>query len=315
MTVREVLKKGAKILAARQIESSALDVEILLLYALKKSPHAYLQPDSDKTWLYINSDYNVSKAARKKFFGFVRRRAKFEPVAYITGEKEFYGLNFRIDKNVLIPRPETEILVEESLREIFKKLETGKKIIIADIGTGSGAIAILIAKSLKDNGLINRVKIYATDISEKALKAARKNAKTHNCAKNIIFSRGNLLAALPKNVKLDFLLANLPYVGNDYYYYRKWLKNGSRPAEFYEIKHEPKKSLLAKNNGLEYFEKIFPSLSKYLTKEAKIFLESDPHQIPAIKNLAKKYLPKNKIKVLKDLRGLNRIIRIALSTL
>ncbi|MFH1048443.1 MAG: HemK/PrmC family methyltransferase [Patescibacteria group bacterium] len=325
MTIKEILRKSIKILVAKKIDSANIDAEILLLHILNQSKNKPKTFRNDRSWLCAHNDYKLSKPQENKFHSLIKRREKFEPIAYITCKKEFYGLEFHIDKNVLIPRPETEIIVEESLKEILNDItwrlslqvedqppNTNKKMIIADIGTGSGAIAITIAKTLKDKKLADQTKIYATDISLKALKIAKINAKKHKCGKNIIFKKGDLLKALPKNTKIDFLLANLPYVGSDYYYYYyyKWLKNGGRPSEFYEIKHEPKSSLLAKNNGLEYFEKFFPSLPKHIADKTKIFLESDPFQIPAIKKLAKKYLPKHKITVIKDLRGLNRITKI-----
>lgn len=316
MIVKEALLEGVKILTDKGIKSSRLDAEIILLHTLQRKNRK--QSASDRAWIYTHGDYSLSRKQERDFFRLVGRRSKFEPAAYITGEKEFYGLSFHVDKNVLIPRPETEILADEALKDITWRLNLqtevqppsiNKKIIIADIGTGSGAITVSLAKTLKELVYFKRFKIYATDVSAKALKVAKFNAKKHNCQKNIFFKRGDLLEALPRNTKVDFLLANLPYVGNDYYY-REWLKNGSRPSEFFEIKHEPQKSLLAKNNGMEYFEKFFPSLPKYLAKNAKIFLESDPHQIKTIKKLAKKYLPSHKISVIKDLRGLNRVTKI-----
>lgn len=318
MIVKEALLEGVKILTDKGIKSSRLDAEIIMLHNLRRKKAARIAADSDRSWLYVHGDYSLSKNQEKEFFRLISRRAKFEPIAYITKEKEFYGLNFHVDKNVLIPRPETEILADEALKDIIWRLNLqtevqppniNKKIIIADIGTGSGAIAIAIADALKNSGKIKSVKIYATDFSVKALKIARANAKSLGAGKNIIFKRGDLLKPLPRNVKIDFLLANLPYVGNDYYYL-EWLKNRSRPSEFHEIKHEPKKSLLAKNNGMEYFEKFFRQAPNHLAAGAKIFLESDTYQIKAIKKLAKKYLPNHKISVIKDLRGLDRVTKI-----
>ncbi len=324
MLVKESLQKGTKMLNGKKIISASLDAEILLLYTLNQFKGKPKSFNNDRSWLYAHNDCKLSKPQENKFFNLIKRREKLEPIAYITRKKEFLGLEFHIDKNVLIPRPETEILAENALKEILKGItwrpslqanaqppSTNKKMIIADIGTGSGAIAISIAKTLKNQKVIKQVKIFATDISAKALRIAKINAQNHNCDKNIIFKKGDLLKALPKNTKIDYLLANLPYAGNDYYY--KWLKNGSRPSEFYEIKHEPKSSLLAKNNGMEYFEKFFPLLPKRLNNKARIFLESDPYQIPAIKKLAKKYLPAHKIEIFKDLRGLNRITKIEIA--
>ncbi|MDP3057296.1 MAG: peptide chain release factor N(5)-glutamine methyltransferase [bacterium] len=307
MTIKESLQIGTKILNDKNVTLSSLDAEILLLYTLNKSKNKPKSFRNDRTWLYAHNDYALSKPQEIKFNSFIKRRGKFEPIAYIIGKKEFFGLEFHVDKNVLIPRPETEIMVEESLKEILVETAKMKKTTIVDIGTGSGAIAIAIAKSLKNAGQIENAKIYATDISSSALRIARKNAKNHNCEKNIIFKKGNLLKALPKNTKIDFLLANLPYVRKDYY---KRLKNSGQSPEFYTIKYEPKNALLAGADGLKCFTDFFRQSPEYLAKNAKIYLESDPRQIPAIKNSAKKYLPKHKITVIKDLRGLNRIAKI-----
>ena len=323
MTIKEILQKNVKILAAKKIDSASIDAELLLLYSLNQSGDKPKLFRNDRTWLIAHNDYELTAPQKNKFYSLIKRREKFEPIAYITNKKEFYGLEFYINKNVLIPRPETEIIVEESLKDIIRRPNlriltevrspnVNKKIVIADIGTGSGVIAISIARELKEKNKIKNCKILATDISAQALKIAKKNAKKHNCSKNIIFKKGNLLKAFPKNTKIDYLLANLPYVGDDYYY-NNWLKNGSAPSEFHEIKHEPKSSLLAKNNGLEYFDEFFPTLPEYINDRTKIFLESDPFQVPLIKKLAKKYLPKHKITVIKDLRGLNRITKIEIA--
>ncbi len=328
MTIKESLQKGTKILSGKKITSASLDAEMLLFYALNHSKNKPKSFNNDRSWLYAHDDYGLNKKQEKSFFGLIERRKRFEPIAYITGKKEFYGLEFHIDKNVLIPRPETEILAENALKEILKNItwrlslqvkdqppstpNTNKKMIIADIGTGSGAIAITIAKTLKDKKCADQVKIYATDISLKALKIARINAKKHKCGKNIIFKKGDLLKALPKNTKIDFLLANLPYGDSNYLY--KQLKDKSKLHNFFGLKYEPKISIFATNDGMKYFNKFFPTLPKYIISGTKIFLESDPRQISSIKKMAKKYLPKHKITVIKDLRGLNRITKIEIKS-
>lgn len=317
MTIKEILQKETKALLNKKIKSASLDAEILLLHALNRSKNKPELFRNDRSWLYAHNDYELAKPQEIKFNSFIKRREKFEPIAYIIGKKEFFGLEFYVDKNVLIPRPETETMVETGLKEILtlrpastqrgeQAQGDNKKIVIADIGTGSGAIAISLTYSLKAKNAIENCKIYATDISSSALKIARKNAKTHNCDKNIIFKKGSLLKALPKNTKIDFLLANLPYVRKNHY---ERFKNSGQSPEFYGIKHEPKNALLAGTDGLKYFKEFFIQLPERLAKNAKIFLESDPRQISAIKILAKKYLPKHKITVIKDLHGLNRITK------
>jgi len=312
MTIKEILRKSVEVLAMKKIDSANIDAELLLLRALNKSKNKPKSFRLDRSWLIAHNDYSLSKPQENLFLKLIKRREKFEPIAYITGKKEFYGLKFYINKNVLIPRPETEIIVEESLREILNTIveKPNEKITIADIGTGSGAIAISIARELKEKKIIKTLKIFATDISAPALKVAEKNAKTHKCDKNIIFKKGDLLKALPKNIKIDYLLANLPYISEKKY--QKLSVKKTIPSYRIETDYEPTKALLAGADGLKYFNEFFLQLPEYLAKNAEIFMESDPQQIPAIKKLAQKHLPKHKITVIKDLRGLNRITKIEL---
>lgn len=307
MTIKESLQISTKILNDKNITSFSLDAEILLLHALNRSKNKPKSFRNNRTWLYSHNDYKLTSQEKKLFLKLIKRRSKFEPIAYIIGKKEFFDLEFYVDKNVLIPRPETEIIVEKSLKNILVETAKAKKITIVDVGTGSGAIAISLACALKAKNAIKNCKIFATDISASALRIARENAKKNNCDKDIIFRKGDLLNALPKNTKADFLLANLPYVRKDRY---ERLKNSRQSPEFYTIKYEPKNALQAGTDGLKYFKDFFIQLPEYLAKNAKIFLESDPEQITAIKKLAKKYLPKHRITVIKDLRGLNRITKI-----
>ncbi len=326
MTIKEILEKSVKILNAKKINSANLDAELLLLFTLSQSKNKPKLFNNDRAWLYAHNDYDLSKKEENIFLKLIKQREKFKPIAYITGKKEFYGLDFYVDKNVLIPRPETEILVENVLKEIFTlrpalsrrgKQAQGdnKKIVIADMGTGSGAIAISIAKTLKDQGNSSNVAIYATDISEKALAIAKKNAKTHNCYKNIVFRKGSLLKALPKNTKVDYLLANLPYLSSssrkNINAYLK-LKNIS-PSGFKSLSYEPSIALTDNDSGFSLISSLIISASPYLKASSQIFLESDPNQITAIKKLAKKYLPNHKIEIFKDLRGLNRITKIEIT--
>jgi len=321
MTIKKILQKGSEVLEAKKISSANLDAEIILLHTLAQSPNKPKSFNNDRSWLYAHNDYELAKPQENKFYGFIRRRKKMEPVAYITNKKEFFGLDFYVDKNVLIPRPETEILVEESLKDItwrsnlqveVRPPSANKKIIIADIGTGSGAIAVSIAEYLQNRKMLNEIKIYATDTSAQALKIARINAKTAGVKKYISFRKGNLLKALPKNIKIDFLLANLPYLSAPS---RKNIKEYIRvkkitPAGFKSLSYEPKSALTDNDTGFSLINNLIISAGPHLKKGSQIFLESDPYQIPSIKKLAKKYLPKSKISVIKDLRELNRVTKI-----
>lgn len=311
MTIKEILQKSTKILAAKKIDSASLNAELLLLYTLNQFKIKPKSFRNDRSWLIAHNNYNLTKLEENNFLKLIKRRAKFEPIAYIVGKKEFYGLDFYVNKNVLVPRSETEIIIEESLKDIINEPVIKRdNITIADIGTGSGAIAISLARTLKKNN-IKTCKIFATDISAPALKIAEKNAKTHSLDKKIIFKKGNLLQALPKNTKIDYILANLPYISEINY---KNLANKTNiPLYRTETDFEPTKALLAGNDGLKYFNAFFRQIPGYLNTSTKIFLESDPRQIPAIKKLAKKYLPKHKITVIKDLRGLNRITKIEIN--
>lgn len=314
MTIKEILRQGIEILTKKKIKSASLDAEILLLFILSKFKKKSNPFSNNRIWLIAHNDYSLSKKQEIIFTKLIRRRALYEPIAYIVGKKEFYSLEFYVNKNTLIPRPETEIMVENALKDINFKLNDQlknppqSKIVIADIGTGSGAIAISIAKTLKDQGKIKNTIIYATDISAPTLKHAKKNAKNNNCDKNIIFKKGNLLKALPKNIKIDFLLANLPYVNKKRAY--KIQKNKPISSYFLGLKYEPAISIFATRNGMIHFENFLKTATNHLSKKSKIYLESDPHQISKIKKLAGVYLPKNKITAIKDLRGMQRITKI-----
>ena len=231
------------------VDSSALDADILLSFVLKKS----------KEFLYTYPEKKLTKNQLAKFNQLINRRLKREPVAYLINRKEFYGLDFYVDKNVLIPRPLTESLVEQVIKEVGNKKAT-----IADIGTGSGCIAIALKKHLP------QATIYATDISPAALKVAKKNAKKHRV--KIKFLKGDLLkpflpsrkATRPGRVafkKIDIIIANLPYL------IKNQIKN--------ELKYEPKTALLG---GDKYIKELLRQVKKLNPPSGgqlkKIFLET-----------------------------------------
>ncbi len=276
MKIEEVFKEAIGKLRQKNISSAILDAEVLLSHVLKKS----------SGFIYAHPEENLTIKQAKRFSSLIKKRGNREPVAYLTKSKEFYGLDFYVDKNVLIPRPETEILLEEVLAEIkFKKQKT-----IADVGTGSGCLAITLAKYLP------KIKIWALDRSEKALKVARKNASKLKI-KNIKFQKSDLLKKL--NQKVEIILANLPYLSSELY-------QKVQP----EIKKEPPEALLAGRDDIIFYRQLFAQALNKLEKGGKIFIEIDPRQLKRIEVTAMFYFPEGEIEIKKDLAGFDRVVII-----
>lgn len=191
MTVREALTEGMKALRYLQIPSADLDAEVLLAHALHGSREDILR----------RPERELPEEKLARYQKSILRRGKREPVAYITGHKEFFGRDFIVSRDVLVPRPESELLVDEALR----LLPADRAIHIADIGTGSGCLAVTLAAELR------HAHIVATDISKSSLKIAARNAARHDVASRIEFVYGDLLRPVERR-RFDLLVANLPYV-------------------------------------------------------------------------------------------------------
>lgn len=210
-----------------------------------------------------------------------------KPVQYIVGNVNFYGITLKVNENVLIPRFETETLVEKTINYAKKYLKQPIKIL--DLGTGSGAIAITLKKKL--NSFVD-----AVDISKEALEVAKENSKENNV--EISFIHSNMLEKVDK--KYDLIISNPPYISYD--------------EEVEEIvkNNEPHIALYAENDGLEYYEKILKSAEKYINKPGIIAFEIGMNQGKKIKKIASKYLKTDNIKIEKDLSGKDRYIFIFL---
>src|SRR5437899_7616294 len=201
--VRSALKQGLAQLREAHVPSFTLAAELLLLHVLSR----------DRTWLYAHPEEQILDVDAERFFALVARRAAGEPTQHLTGKQEFWGLEFEVTPDVLIPRPETEHLIEVTLDRLAvrqlragrKQTLTGEGLQIADIGTGSGCIAIALAKELPD------ATIYATDISAIALAVACGNAARHKVADRLRFLEGDLLGDVPP--LLDLVVSNPPYIG------------------------------------------------------------------------------------------------------
>jgi len=278
------------------ITSAPLDAEVLLLEAINGG-------EKNRSWLYLNFEkYILSREEEKTFRSFIRRRERYEPVAYIIRKKEFCGFDFFVDKNVLIPRPETEIIVREVL-DIIKNAETPLTLI--DIGTGSGCIPVSILKSSDTDKSSSKIrKVYANDISEKALDIAKINAKKHKASSRMTFLKCDLEIALEKikDCKNLILTANLPYITpEDYEKLNANVKN-----------FEPKIALTTKDKGLYHIARLikkFGALSANMSSY-HIFLEADPKQMRGIEIFTKTNLPDANVETIKDLRGKKRVAKL-----
>ncbi|QQG52880.1 MAG: peptide chain release factor N(5)-glutamine methyltransferase [Candidatus Falkowbacteria bacterium] len=269
-----------------------LEAELLLAFLIQKPREFIIVHEKDILSLVIIKKF---KAAEKK------RLANW-PLAYLTGHKEFYGLDFKVNKNVLVPRPETEILVEIILNYACQKKND---LDFIDIGTGSGAIIITLANELKKEteALFDAASFLGLDISKSALTVARQNAKIQNLHKKIAFLESNLLKNIPTESLKDahlVIAANLPYL------------TPKQTREEPSISREPKLALDGGLDGLKYYRQLFKQLQKI--KPASLFLicEINPEQARHIKLEAQKTWPRAKLKIIKDLSGQKRFITISL---
>ena len=287
MTLRELLAGAEAVLrAGPHPERVRLDAEMLLLHALKSSGVARSRP-----WLLTHADERADAQTQSAFESLLARRAIGEPVQYITGQTEFFGLPFTVTPDVLIPRPETEHLVEEVIRlaQTLSSTEMGM-LEIADIGTGSGAIAVALAHALP------QARITATDISAKALAIARRNAESNQVADRIEFLKGDLLAPLAGR-KFSVIASNPPYV--------PLVDRDSLSVEVRE--HEPHQALFAGDNGLEIYERLIPGARECLHPGGWLVMEIGFGQQDAITRLLVKSGYANTT-FLRDYQGIQRVV-------
>jgi release factor glutamine methyltransferase len=279
VTLKQVLSQARKILAANNIEDASLESELLLRHALK----------IDRVQLYSDLVRELSPDEEATFWQLVERRLKGEPTAYITGHREFYGLDFYVDPRVLIPRPESELLVEKAL-ELAKSHHI---FTIADIGSGCGAIAISLALNLP------QTKIYATDISAPALEIAQINCHKHGVADRICLLQGDLLDPLPEPV--DLIIANLPYV-------KESELSRTGPASF-----EPKMALNGGPAGLEKICKLCRQAKGKLNPQGCLLLEIGQGQGKVVITILRRLFPPASITVAPDLSGIERVVSLCLT--
>jgi release factor glutamine methyltransferase len=284
MTIHDLIKIAKKKLT--NSTSPVLDGEVLLSFVLKKP----------KEYLLANPKKQITGRLEKTYFRLINKRLLGWPVAYLVKHKEFYGLDFYVDRHVLIPRPETEGLIElalDQIKNLREQLKTDKPLKILDLGTGSGCIIISLAKYNDTRYPGPRPRFFASDISPQAIKVARKNAKTHNT--KVTFAEGSLVAPWG-NQKFDIIVANLPYLNRE-----------TDPS----TKYEPKGALIAAKKGLALYEQLFRQIRSLSPLPSTLLLEIGRDQGHLIKKLAQKYLPAYETKIYKDLFGRTRYASLA----
>jgi len=250
MNSSKIFKNILQQLKKSHIDSAEIDALILLEFVTKKS----------REFLLANPEFELSEKQIIKLNNLVGRRKSHEPIAYITGHKEFFGLDFFVSPDVLIPRPETEQLVEATLEFIVAR----KEVNILDVGTGCGNIIISLAKNANAD-------YSASDISKEVLDVARKNAEKHQVKINFIQS--NLFENIHKN--FDVIIANLPYVPAD---------NSVGKG----IKYEPQTAIFAEDNGTAIIKEFLNDAQKYIKKDGLILVELDPRNANFLKDFAQK---------------------------
>lgn len=251
MKVKEALRKTASELAAKNIDDAVLEAELLFMHVMCV----------ERVGLYVRLEDDLSPECRGRLSKLVDRRLKREPISYILGHREFYGLDFYVDSRVLIPRPETELLVEAAIEHVQQNFSSYVPI-IADIGTGSGAIAVSLARALP------AAVVYAVDISAQALDIAALNCIRHNVCVGLL--HGDLLAPLEQPV--DMIVANLPYVAD--------ADIAGLSSEIKE--YEPDVALAGGMDGLNVVRRLIANASAYLKPGGVVLVEVAPAQMRAL---------------------------------
>ena len=310
-SVRALLKFGITQLREARVPSFTLAAELLLLHAFGR----------DRAWLYAHPEEVASDENAQRFFALIARRAAGEPTQHLTGKQEFWGLEFDVTPDVLIPRPETEHVIEVALdrlavRELRagrRQTTTGEGLRIADVGTGSSCIAIALAKELPG------AKFCATDISSAALVVARRNAVRHSVADRIDFIESNLLeplivsplvypafrgaTRLPRVSRghspllFDAIISNPPYVGRR--------ESATLPREVRE--HEPEVALYGGEEGYELYAALIAQAAQHLKPSGILVLELGHNSLPAVRPLLDA-APWTKVGVTNDLAGIPRVL-------
>jgi len=280
-TVGETLREGVRQLEHANVPSAPFAAELLLMHVL----------DRDRTFLHAHPENPVDPAQAEVFFSLTNKRAAGTPTQYLTGKQEFWGLDFEVTPDVLIPRPETEHVIEVALARIGES-RRNNPLRAADVGTGSGCIAVALAKELP------QAKIFATDISPAALTIASRNATRHNATTRITFLECNLLDGIPQKPLLDVIVSNPPYVA------RK--DAASLPADVRE--HEPEIALFAGEDGMAIYPPLIAQAATHLAEGGLLVLELGAGLFEPVSDLLEARSGWMRVSATQDLAGIVRVI-------
>lgn len=273
--ISEILKTAAEVLHLNGIAEPRREANSLLGFALQK----------DKTFLIAHSEYKLSPAEEKQFQNFLRRRAKREPFQYITGKQEFYGLDFEVTKDVLIPRPETELIVESAIEVLPENAK------FCEVGIGSGCISVSILHKVKTASAIG------LDISEKALHIAEKNAETHNVFDRLELKISDVFDIL-SDEKFDLIVSNPPYISSED------IKNLQTEVRDFE----PLSALTDGKDGFSIIKKIIEDAPNFLKPHGFLLMEIGFNQSDKVKQMFSSKIWQS-VEVLPDLQNIPRTVK------
>jgi len=288
--IRAALKEGMTRLRAANVPSHTLAAELLLMHALGR----------DRVWLYTHPEAPLEPTQAEEYFALIARRAAGEPVQYLTGKQEFWGLEFKVTPAVLIPRPETEHVIEVALARLGPRgfrihLDTGaprEKLRVADVGTGSGCLAVALAYELP------HADVFATDISEPALEIARENTARHNVTDRVNFMNANLLEPfLSSTQRFDLIVSNPPYVAR------------AAAAELQpEVRdHEPHAALFGGPSGVEIYARLIEQAGSLLRTGGLLVLELGYNSADHVRSILTRENGWTNVGFTKDLAGIPRV--------
>ena len=273
-SIAEVLAQAESYLTQKQIDSPRLSAQVILAHVL----------GCDRTFLFTHPEKFLTSSEYECFWSLTSRRAGGEPVAYILGQKEFYSLNFKVNPHVLIPRPETETIID-LVRQVLPR---DKKFIFADLGTGSGCLAITITY------LCPRSSGLAVDISTQALKLAILNASKHQVVRRLAFIRADMGTAL-KQCSLDLIVSNPPYISEQEF----------STLSFEVANFEPQEALLAGPTGLEFYVELEKQARQSLKSTGILIAEIGYNQAAELRKIFSSW---SDIQIIKDLAGYDRVL-------